>query len=176
MMLRAALLCLCPGLVGCERPCDRTPAGFCEACYGGRDEMKENWLSSKNRVTISVRAEEKDWPALVRVFEQVGKEQNLSFFNTSKVYPDYLRALGLSICSPTGLFINVDERILEEARKKKHGTQGWDPHPGRVVADVRTYRDDFDYGTVSNALIRELREQWPEDVVDEWHGNRNVEP
>lgn len=70
----------------------------------------------------------------------------------------------------------MDERILEEAWKKKHGTQDWDLHPGRVVADVRTYRDDFDFRTVSNALIRELREQWPEDVIDEWHDNRNVEP
>lgn len=65
--------------------------------------------------------------------------------------------------------------VLRRSRRD-HGTQDWDPHPGRVVTDVRTYRDDFDYRTVSNALIRELREQWPEDVVDEWHDNRNVEP
>jgi hypothetical protein len=149
----AILLAALVNVAGCERPCDRTPAGFCEACYGGRGEaMKRNWLASKGKVGITIHGSERDWPALKRILGDVARSQGLALFDNSATVEGYVRTFGVSICDARGLNVYVDKRIYDDAAQNADGDT--------MTLQVLTYSETFDWRPVSDALVDALNNQW----------------
>lgn len=145
---------------GCERPGDRTPAGFVEHCYGGRAQMARNWVCSDGRVTVTVDSEESDWPEITRIVSEYARSHGLRFFDTSTNVPNYIRTLGLSVCSSEGLFINVDKRIYSDPSMNRE--------EGRIRAEFRTYRSSFDWTELANDFEAAFRRNWRGPVEVDW--------
>jgi len=145
---------------GCERPGDRTPAGFVEHCYGGSAQMARNWVCSDDRLVVTVEGGESDWPVLAGIVSEYGRSHGLQFFDTSRDIPNYVRALGLSVCSSEGLFINVDKRIYSDASKNGDGK--------RIRAEFRTYRDSFAWQQLAQEFEAAFRQSWTGPVQVEW--------
>jgi hypothetical protein len=115
---------------GCERPFDRTPPGFVEACYGGRADAPRNWVCSENRLEVSVEGSEADWPKLARIVSDFGRTHGLEVFDGSKNYPDYGRMLEVSVCSSKGMFLLLDKRVYVRPEMNSDGN--------RITTNFRT--------------------------------------
>jgi len=146
--------------VGCERPGDRTPKGFVEQCYGGRHQMARNWVCSNDRLVVTVEGNEADWPVFSRIISDYGRDHGLRFFDTSTSTPNYLRTLGLSVCSSEGLFINVDKRIYTDPSMNRDGN--------RITAAFRTYRSSFDWKQLADDFEGTFRKNWSGPVQVDW--------
>lgn len=147
-------------VAGCERPGDRTPQGFVQHCYGGRAQMARNWVCSDSRLVVTVEGGESDWPVLTRIVSEYGRSHGLQFFDTSTHIPDYIRTLGLSVCSSGGLFINVDKRIYSDPSMNRDGN--------RIRVEFRTYRNSFNWKQLAQELEAAFRQNWRGPVQVEW--------
>ena len=145
---------------GCERLGDRTPEGFVEHCYGGREQMARNWVCSDGRLTVTIDGEESDWPQIRKIVSEYAHSHHLRFFDTSTNIPNYIRTLGLSVCSSEGLFINVDKRIYSDQSMNRDGD--------RIRAEFRTYRSSFDWTELAHNFEAAFRQNWRAPVVVEW--------
>jgi hypothetical protein len=146
--------------VGCEQPFDRSPSGFAAACYGGESDAAKNWVCSDSRLVLSVEGSESDWPTLARIVSDFGRNRGLDVFDTSSNHPNYVRTLEISVCSSEGLFLSVDKRVYSNESMNRDGN--------RITAQLRTYRDGFNWKPVAEELVATFRENWPGAVQVEW--------
>jgi hypothetical protein len=144
---------------GCEAPFDRTPAGFVDACYGGRREAARNWVCSQNRLTVTVEATEADWPLLAKIVADYGRDRNLDVFDTSARL-SYVRTVEVSVCSSQGLFLMLDKRIYTDPTQNRDGN--------RVDIHLRTYRDAFDWRPLADTFVAAVRKNWHGPMQVEW--------
>ena len=147
-------------IAGCERPGDRSPPGFVEACYGGRAEMPRNWVCSNNRLVLTVEGGESDWPALARIVSEFGRNRELKVFDTGASVPNYIRTLEVSVCSSDGLFLLMDKRIYADPAKNSDGN--------RITAVFRTYKNAFDWKPLAQEFVDTLQKNWRGPVKVEW--------
>jgi hypothetical protein len=145
---------------GCERPFDRSPPGFAEACYGGRNEAAKNWVCSDDRLLLSVVASESDWPVLARIVSDFGRSRGLDVFDTSSDTPNYIRTLEISVCSSEGLFLLMDKRLYSDQSMNRDGN--------RITAHLRTYRESFNWKPLAEELVTTFRQNWRDAVQVEW--------
>jgi hypothetical protein len=145
---------------GCEQPFDRTPPGFADACYGGRNQAAKNWVCSEHRLVVSVEATESDWPVLARIVSEFGRTHGLEVFNTSENIPNYVRMLEVSVCSSKGLFLLMDKRIWAEQSLNRDGN--------RITAVLRTYKESFNWKPLAEGFVAEFRRNWNGPVQVEW--------
>jgi len=143
-------------LLACERPGDRLPPGYMDACYGGRSNMMRNWVLSDTRLQITVHGQELDWPKLAALVEEIGTEQRLQVFNTSTEIPGYIRMVQVSICDAAGLFLLLDKRKYDDATFNHDGDQ--------IAIYLRTYHDKFNWRPIADALIKAMQSQWNGDI------------
>lgn len=143
-------------VLACERPGDRLPPGYMDACYGGRSNMMRNWVLSDTRVEITVHGQERDWPKLAALVKKIGKEQRLQIFDTSTVIPGHIRMLEVGVCDAAGLFLLLDKRKYDDAAFNHDGDQ--------ITIYVRTYHDTFNWRPVADGLVKALQTQWSGDV------------
>jgi hypothetical protein len=137
--------------------CGRTstaPPGFVDACYGGSENMARNLAFSDRRVTITLDATEKDWPALTEIVKQVAQEHGLQFFDTSERGPS-LRAVMVYACHASGIFVTLDKRIWAAAP---------DPESRRDKVDISlyTYRPEAEFEPIAGSLEKKLQAAWKE--------------
>jgi hypothetical protein len=145
---------------GCERPFDRTPPGFAEACYGGREEAAKNWVCADDRLVLSVEGGEADWPTLAKMVSEFGRGRGLAVFDTSSSIPDYVRTLEISICSSEGLFLLMDKRVYADRSMNRDGN--------RITAHLRTYDANFNWKPLAEDLVETFRRNWRGPVQVEW--------
>lgn len=145
---------------GCERPFDRTPPGFVEACYGGRADAPRNWVCSETRLEVTVEGAESDWPKLARIVSDFGRNHGLDVFDGSTNIPDYMRTLEISVCSSNGLFLLLDKRIYARPEMNVDGN--------RITAAFRTYHNSFDWKPLASEFEAVVRQQWPGAVETKW--------
>lgn len=144
---------------GCEAPFDRTPAGYAEACYGGRQAAARNWVCSEDRLVVTVEGTEADWPLLAKIVSDYGKARGLEVFDTSARLP-HVRSVELSACSSQGLFLLLDKRIYTDPTFNHDGK--------RIVTTLRTYRDDFAWRPLADAFAAEMHQSWHGPMQIEW--------
>jgi hypothetical protein len=72
---------------GCEQPFDRSPAGYAEACKGGKENAERNWVCSENRMIVTTSGTEAEWTALGKIVADFGRSRSLDVFDTSKSIP-----------------------------------------------------------------------------------------
>lgn len=147
---------------GCERPFDRTPPGFAEACYGGRNVAAKNWMCSDDRLVLTAEGSESDWPTLARIVSDFGRSRGLDVFDTSSNIPNYVRTLEISVCSSEGLFLLMDKRIYSNASMNREGD--------RITAHLRTYDKGFSWKPVAEDFLATFRRNWRGAVEVEWPG------
>ena len=109
---------------------------------------------------VTVQGNESDWPALARLVSDYGSSHGLRFFDTSTDIPNYIRTLGLSVCSSEGLFIHVDKRIYSDPSMNRDG--------GHIRAEFRTYRNSFDWEQLADDFEAAFRQNWRGQVQVEW--------
>ena len=122
--------------------------------------MAKNWVCSDDRVTVTVEGEESDWPAIRRIVSEYAHGQGLRFFDTSTNVPNYIRALGLSVCTSEGLFINVDKRVYSDRSMNRDAS--------RIRAEFRTYRSSFDWTKLAHDFEAAFRQNWRGPIEVEW--------
>jgi hypothetical protein len=144
---------------GCERPGDRAPAGFTDACHGGETDAKKNWVCSENRLIVTTTASETEWPALGKLVGDFGRSRSLKVFDSSTVDPGYVRTLEVSVCSSEGLYLRLDKRIFDRDRL---------PKDDLVTIMLRTYRNSYQWKPLAEQLILELESKWPHTFDAEW--------
>jgi hypothetical protein len=144
---------------GCEAPFDRTPAGYAEACYGGREAAARNWVCSQNRLRVTVEATEADWPLLAKIVADYGRNRKLDVFDTSARLP-YVRTVEVSACSSQGLFLLLDKRLYTDPALNRDGN--------RIEVHLRTYRDGFDWRPFADTFVAAVRNDWHGPVQVEW--------
>ena len=144
---------------GCEAPFDRTPAGFADACYGGRRDAARNWVCSQNRLKVTVEATEADWPLLAKIVSDYGRGRDLDVFDTSARL-SYVRTVEMSVCSSQGLFLMLDKRIYTDTTQNRDGN--------RVDINLRTYRDEFDWRPLADTFVAAVRKNWHGPLQVEW--------
>jgi hypothetical protein len=144
----------------CERPFDRTPPGFAEACYGGRNEAAKNWVCSDDRLVLSVEGSESDWPTLAKIVSDFGRSRGLDIFDTSSNIPNYIRTLEISVCSSEGLFLLMDKRVYADQSMNRDGN--------RITAHLRTYDKDFSWKPLAEEFVATFRQNWRGEVQVEW--------
>jgi hypothetical protein len=147
-------------LPGCEQPLERTPEGYVEACHGGRTNAKKNWVCSDQRVVIQVRGAEADWPRLARIVSEFGRTRSYRVFDTSSNIPDYVRTVGISVCSEDGLFLMLDKRIFAKGENDGEGD--------RITTVLRTYDPTFEWKPVAEDLVSTFKTQWHGPVEVTW--------
>jgi hypothetical protein len=113
--------------------------------------MARNWVCSDGRVTVIIEGEESDWPEITRIVSGYARSHGLRFFDTSRDIPNYIRTLGLSVCSSEGLFINVDKRIYSDQSMNRDGAL--------IRAEFRTYRESFDWTELANSFEAAFRSE-----------------
>jgi hypothetical protein len=145
---------------GCERPFDRTPPGFAEACYGGRNKAAKNWVCSDDRLVVSVEGTESDWPALAKIVSDFGRSRGLDVFDTSANVPNYVRTLAISVCSSEGLFLLMDKRVYSDQSMNRDGNQ--------ITAHLRTYHEGFNWKPLAEEFVATFRQNWHGAVQVEW--------
>jgi hypothetical protein len=145
---------------GCERPFDRTPPGYAEACYGGKAAAAKNWVCSDDRLVVSVEGTEADWPILAKVVSDYGRSRGLEVFDTSVNTPNYIRALEISVCSSKGLFLLLDKRIYADQSLNRDGN--------RITAHLRTYNSSFKWKPLAEGLVADFRNSWHGSVEVAW--------
>jgi hypothetical protein len=145
---------------GCERPFDRTPQGFAEACYGGRNEAAKNWVCSDDRLVLSVEGSESDWPTLARIVSDFGRSRGLDVFDTSSNIPNYIRTLEVSVCSSEGLFLLMDKRVYSDQSMNTDGN--------RIAAHLRTYDEGYSWKPLAEEFVATFRQSWRGAVQVEW--------
>jgi hypothetical protein len=164
--------CRCLAFVGfvlfaisaCEQPFDRTPAGYAEACYGGKENAKRNWVCSENRMIVTTSGTESEWPALGKIVADFGRSRSLDVFDTSTRIPEYIRTLQVSVCSAEGLFLLLDKRIYHNEQLNRDGDA--------ITIALRTYRNSYQWQPLSKQLLSELREKWPYPIEAQWPAPR----
>jgi hypothetical protein len=137
--------------VGCERPFDRTPAGYAEACYGGRADAARNWVCSEDRLVVTLEATQAEWRLLAKIVSDYGRARGLDVFDTSARLQN-LRSVEVSVCSSQGLFLLLDKRIYTDPTMNRDGD--------RVAAHLRTYRDGFEWQPLAESFEAEIRRNW----------------
>jgi hypothetical protein len=145
---------------GCERPFDKTPPGYAEACYGGRSEAAKNWVCSDDRLVVSVEGRESDWPKLNRIVSDFARRRGLAVFDTSANVPGYIRTLEISVCSSDGLFLLMDKRVYSDEKANRDGN--------RITTHLRTYKRDFGWKPVADEFVASVQKGWGGDVQVEW--------
>jgi hypothetical protein len=140
----------------CERPGDRLPAGYADACYGGLRDMARNLVLSDNRMTITVRGQEKDWPLLARIVKEAGAKARLQVFDVSTSIPNYIRSLEVSACEASGLYVRIDKRLYVDSRHNFDGD--------RITTVLATYKKDADWRPVATSLAAAFETQWPGEI------------
>jgi hypothetical protein len=149
---------------GCERPFDRSPTGYAEACHGGKEDAKRNWVCSENRMIVTTSATEAEWPALGKIVADFGRSRSLDVFDTSTDIPEYIRTLTVSVCSADGLFLLLDKRMYHNEQLNRDGDA--------ITIALRTYRNSYEWRPLSEQLLSELREKWPHAVDTRWPAPR----
>lgn len=139
-------------LAACERPGDRAPAGYVDACYGGQRDMERNWVLSDQRMTITVHGQQRDWPLLARIVEDVGVAQHLKVFDTSASGPS-LRSLEVSACDESGLYVRIDKRVWANPNANFGGDS--------IVTVLNTYHKNAHWQPVAEALVAAFHANWP---------------
>jgi hypothetical protein len=144
-------------LGGCDKPFDRTPVGFKEACYG--DDPPRNWVCSERRWVASFSAKESDWPAIKAMVSTVGTDNSLKVFDVSSNHPGYIRTAELYACSASGVMLSFDKRIYDKAELNGEGDE--------VRIELRTYKNSYDWRPLADGMESELRAKWPNAVETE---------
>jgi hypothetical protein len=135
-------------------PVNPPPPGYVEACYGG--DFRENLEGSLPKRLIIVRAAEGDWPRLASDLTAAGKDMGLEVFDTSTSL-DHVRTIEIHLCSAQGIWIRADQRKwLGEHAESANQHRNFN----EVPIDVRAYRNDFDWKSVSDELVRMLGKSW----------------
>jgi hypothetical protein len=145
---------------GCEQPFDKTPPGFAEACYGGRDGAAKNWVCSDDRLVLSVEGKESDWPNLAKIVADFGRARGLEVFDTSSNVPNYVRTLEVNVCSSRGLFLLMDKRI--------YSGQSTIDERNKITTHLRTYDKRFDWKPLAEQFVATFRQNWSGAVQLEW--------
>lgn len=140
---------------GCEQPFDRTPPGFAEACYGGKNEAAKNWVCSDDRLVLSVEGSESDWPTLAKIVSDFGRSRGLDVFDTSSNTPNYIRTLEISVCSSEGLFLLMSDQAMNR-------------DGNRITTHLRTYDDGFNWKPLAEEFVATFRQNWRGAVQVEW--------
>lgn len=122
--------------------------------------MARNWVCSDDRLVVTVEGAESDWPSFARIVSDYGRSHGLRFFDTSMTIPNYIRTLGLSVCSSEGLYINVDKRIYSDPSMNTDGD--------RIRAEFRTYSDSFHWEQLAKDFEGAFRQNWRNPVQVEW--------
>lgn len=151
---RFVFLMVLATLSACEKPGDRTPAGFEEACYGG--DPRRNWVCSENRWVARFSAKEADWPAIKAIVSKVGADSSLQVFDVSSVQPGYIRTAEVYACSASGVMLSFDKRIYDKAEQNHDGDE--------VRIELRTYKNSYDWRPLAGKMESELRAAWPHPV------------
>jgi hypothetical protein len=141
-------------LSACEKPFDRTPAGFKHACYG--DDARRNMVCSERRWVATFSAEEADWPEIKAMVSKAGSDSSLDIFDVSSIHPGYVRTAELYACSAAGVMLSFDKRIYENAELNRDGNQ--------VLIELRTYKNSYDWRPLAGRMESELKAKWPHAV------------
>lgn len=157
------VLLILAGSAACEQPFDRTPAGYVDACYGGRASATKNWVCSNSRLVINVHGTEADWPLLARVVSEFGRDRALQVFDTSSTIPGYIRSLEISACSADGLFLLIDKRIYTNEELNQDGD--------RIRAQMFTYKGSFNWKPLAAELVSDFRKKWKGSMEVIWPGS-----
>jgi len=139
---------------GCERPFDRTPPGFKEACYG--ENPKRNWLCSERRLVVSTHGAESDWPLIGKIVADVGRSHSLEVFDVGGNDPGHVRTLEVYACSADGLMMSVDKRIYERPAANRGGDA--------ITVELRTYKNSYDWEPLAETLVSALQTKWPRQL------------
>jgi len=145
---------------GCEKPFDKSPAGYADACYGGEREWKRNAVCSEQRLMVTTPGRPEDWPLLAEIVSDFGRTRSLKVFDTSTYEPEYIRTIEVSVCSAEGLFLYVNQRIYKDERFNEHGDV--------IRMTLSTYRNSFQWSPVANEFVAMLREKWAHPTEIEW--------
>lgn len=100
---------------------------------------------------LNVSSEE--WEPLTEVFDRLGRDLGLSFRNMSRVTPDVVHVLNLSLCSESGVLMMANEQ---------HWLVGDAPDDGLALPiTVYETREGSGWIVPARALIAALEERWP---------------
>ena len=143
-------------IVGCAQPFDRTPKGYVEACYGGSENWKRNWVCSERRLEAKLSIGKESWQRIGEFATKFSSARKLEFFDTSESNPGYGQFINLSVCSPEGLFINFDQRLYERSESNKQDN--------RLRITISTYKHTYDWSRVALDFEKELSLGWSDMV------------
>ena len=131
------------------------PPGFEKECYGG--DFKEHMEGNTPVVTVRVKAAEEQWPALAEHLRAFAASENLVFFDTTLYLKD-VHALGLSVCSSTGVDISVNEQHWKQGPFKDE----FDPN--HVYLRFYKYKN-FRGEPLAESLVKNLKAWDPDATV-----------
>lgn len=154
------MLAVVSAVAGCEKPFDRTPAGFKEACYG--EDPQRNWVCSEQRWVAKFSAGESDWPAIKSMVHAVGTARSLEIFDVSSNHPGYIRTAEIYACSASGVMLFFDKRIYDRPEMNRDGDE--------VRIELRTWRNAYDWRALADRMEEELKARWPQPVEIETPG------
>ena len=149
MLRPMPLLVVAMSMMGCQ-PTYPPPEGYTESCYGG--DFGKYHDGNIPRISIRIAMTESQWPALAESLRQFSVEQHLDFFDTT-LDLTHVHALGLSVCSPKGVFIHASEQIWKSAPQS-------DGDPNHTTVYLYAFKH-FDSSLLGEALISYLQLRHP---------------
>jgi hypothetical protein len=72
----------------------------------------------------------------------------------------YVRTLEVSACSSAGVFLQIDQRIYEDATLNAD--------VDRIVTWMNTYSDEFEWRPLADALVSEFQGKWQRKIEVSW--------
>ena len=148
LFLASALL-----MVGCGSA-HPPPEGYAASCYGG--DFKKYHDGNIPRVSIRIAISESEWPDLAESLRQFASHQDLDFFDTT-LNLNHVHALGLSVCSPEGVFIDAHEQIWKSNPQSDHD-------PNHTTISLYSFKR-LDTTAVEESLVSHLKGRYPDAEV-----------
>lgn len=142
-------------LISCE-PQYPPPEGYVDSCYGG--DFAKNIAGIKPELTITMEVGIEHWPRLKIELERLAARSNVDFFYDDRDYGG-LTMFNASLCSPKGLYMNVDKRIWESQKASKLPKLP-------MMMTVYVYRDKDTWSTFLSNVESEIEKNWNNFLVD----------
>ncbi len=106
-------------------------------------------------VRIDLQIVDEDWPILVERLRTFAEKYEFSLRDDSKVTPDVMRALYLSVCNEQGVNINIAEQRwahnkYENALKERG-----------VSINIYVQKDETNWRPVARFVADNLEKRWP---------------
>jgi hypothetical protein len=153
-------LVFCLAAASCRQSSSDYPPGYLDECFGGIEHQARNWVCSDDRLRLITSGEEGEWATFAQMVANVGRSQGLHVIHTDLFSSRQGRAVQVSVCNADGLYLSFDTHSLIGGQAN--------PDANVLRTTLRTYRNDFKWRPLADALIAEVEKSWRHPIEKEW--------